>query len=444
MPPNAARPDEHLVSDHREMRHHMTWHIRDFAPEDLEAAIRLDTVSSTTTKRPLFDASDVVTSLQARHPAVVAVGRGSVVGVAFSRVDAERAWVLRLALHPDWRGRGLGSGLLAALEHRLLNRGVRRITALLPDGETGTEAFVNSGFVRRGGITHFDKHETVSPHSAALLAQLGGSVPPAGQWQQIAGMVNEKNLIDRRIVLPLSRPAEAADHGVVPPHAIVLFGPPGTGKTTFARAIASRLGWPFVELFPSRLANNDGGLPAGLSEAFSQLHELDNVVAFIDEVEEIATRRQPGQIAATAVVNELLKCLVRFRSRPGRLLVCATNSVRDLDPAFLRHGRFDYVLPIGPPDDQARDALWQNYIGEQEQPISITPLVTATSGYTPADIAHVARAVAQATFERTIDTGSRSYPSTDDYLRTLKATRPTVTPSQTQEFEADIEEFART
>lgn len=261
MPPNAARPDEHLVSDHREMHHHMTWHIRDFAPEDLEAAIRLDTVSSTTTKRPLFDASDVVTSLQARHPAVVAVGRGSVVGVAFSRVDAERAWVLRLALHPDWRGRGLGSGLLAALEHRLLNRGVRRITALLPDGETGTEAFVNSGFVRRGGITHFDKHETVSPHSAALLAQLGGSVPPAGQWQQIAGMVNEKNLIDRRIVLPLSRPAEAADHGVVPPHAIVLFGPPGTGKTTFARAIASRLGWPFVELFPSRLANNDGAYP---------------------------------------------------------------------------------------------------------------------------------------------------------------------------------------
>lgn len=92
----------------------------------------------------------------------------------------------------------------------------------------------------------------------------------------------------------------------MPPQAIVLFGPPGTGKTTFARAIASRLGWPFVERFPSRLAVGDGGLAAGLSDAFAQLHELDNVVAFIDEVEEVASQRGSGSLAATAVVNELL------------------------------------------------------------------------------------------------------------------------------------------
>ncbi len=417
------------------------WHIRDFAPEDLEAAIRLDSASTMTEQRPLFDASDVVNSLQDRHPAVVAIARGELVGVAISRVDADRAWVLRLSLDPEWRGKGLGSSLLSALEHRLLSRGVRRITAILPDGETGTAAFVNSGFVQRSGIAHFDKHEMMSPRAAAVLARLGGAVPAAGQWQQIAGMVTEKTLIERRIVLPLSMPEEAAEHGVVPPQAIVLFGPPGTGKTTFARGIASRLGWPFVELFPSRLAVGDGGLAAGLSDAFDQLHQLDNVVAFIDEVEEVASQRSPGEQAATAVVNELLKSLVSFRSRSGRLLVCATNSVGELDSAFLRHGRFDYVLPIGPPDEQARDALWRRYIDDPD--IDVPALVSATAGYTPADVTHVARAVAQATFERSIDTGVRCRASTDDYLRTIDATRSTLSPEQVSDFETETTQFAR-
>lgn len=419
----------------------MTWHIRDFHPEDLDAAFRLDTASTTTAQAPLFDAADVVASLHARHPSVVAVAEGSIVGVAVSRVDEDRAWVIRLSLAPHWRGRGLGSALLSELEHRLLLLGVRRIAALLPAGETGTNAFGNSGFVDRGGIVLFEKHETVSPHAAALLARLGGAVPPAGRWQQIAGMVEEKRLIERRIILPLSHPEQAAEHGVNAPRAIMMFGPPGTGKTTFARAIASRLGWPFVEIFPSRLAAGDGGLPAGLSEVFRQLHQLDTVVAFIDEVEEIAAHREPGAIAASSIVNELLKSLVQFRDRSGRLLVCATNSVRQLDTAFLRHGRFDYVLPVGPPDATAREALWRRYIDSPD--IDVATLVEATQGYTPADIEHVAHGVSQATFEKSVDSGRRCHPSTEDYLRTIRLTRPTLNGAQISDFVDDINGYAR-
>jgi transitional endoplasmic reticulum ATPase len=419
----------------------VTWHIRDFAAEDLAAALRLDDDSAMTDQRPLFDVSDVVTSLHARDPAVVAVVRGTVIGVAASRVNTDRAWVVRLSLAPQWREKGLGSALLGALEHRLLAHGVRRLAALLPDGETGSTAFVNSGFVRRGGIAYFEKHETVSPRSAAILSRLGGVVPSAGQWQQIAGMTQEKHLIERRIVPPLSLPEQASEHGVTPPHAIVLFGPPGTGKTTFASAIASRLGWPFVELFPSRLAMGEGGLAAGLGEAFDQLNELDNVVAFIDEVEEVASQRERSSPTATAVVNELLKRLVQFRDRPGRLLVCATNSVRDLDSAFLRHGRFDYVLPIGPPDADARGELWRRYVKDAR--IDIATLVRSTMHYTPADVAHVARAVAQVTFERSVDGGSRCVSTTQDFMDVIEVTRPTLTADQVTQFSSDIEAYAR-
>lgn len=419
------------------------WQVREFAPEDLEDLVRLDDASSTTRQPPLFGLPDVVAALTSRQPAMVAVSGGRIIGSAVSRVEGDRAWVLRLALAPDWRGMGLGSALLGALEHRLVSSGVRRLSAILPDSETGSQAFLNSGFVGRRGLSYFEKTEIVSPHAATLLTTLGGSVLETGLWAQVAGMAAEKELIERRLVLPLAQPVEAHEHGVEPPRAVVLFGPPGTGKTTFAKAVASRLSWPFVELFPSRLASEDGGLAAGISLAFARISELDNVVVFIDEVEEIAAARESGG-PSVAVVNELLKALVGFRERDGRLLVCATNSVRALDSAFLRHGRFDYVLPIGPPDETARSAMWQRHLDRTGDVVDTTALVGASRNFTPADIAHAARTVAQRTFECTVDTGRRCHATTADYLTTLKGMRPTLTDAMVAEFDEDITAFART
>jgi GNAT superfamily N-acetyltransferase len=417
----------------------VTWHLRDFESADLEAIVRLDDRSRTTDQAPVFTLADVIDCL-GRCPAVVAVAAGELVGVAVSRVDDDRAWVVRIALSPRWRHKGLGSALLAELERRLLAAGVSRISALLPEGETGSAAFANSGFRSRAGLTYHEKTETVSPRSASVLISLGGAVPPAGLWARIAGMTAEKTLIERRVVLPLSHPEVAAEHGVRPPSAVVLFGPPGTGKTTFARATASRLGWPFVELFPSRLATSEGGLASGLNEMFSRIDALEHVVVFIDEVEEIAAARRPGT-ASVAVVNELLKSLVIFRERPGRLLVCATNSVRVLDAAFLRHGRFDYVLPIGAPDAAARHALWRRYLTDDG--VDVDALVQASDGFTPADVEHTARTVAQQTFEQTMDAGHRCRASTDDFLIAVASIRPTLTPSMLSDFAEDMEHYAR-
>ncbi|MBA3278412.1 MAG: ATP-binding protein, partial [Geodermatophilaceae bacterium] len=180
--------------------------------------------------------------------------------------------------------------------------------------------------------------------------------------------------------------------------------------------------------------------------------ELDEVVLFIDEVEEIAATRD-GRPVTHAVTNELLKLIPVFRERARHLLVCATNVIHSLDSAFLRPGRFDYVLPVGPPDEAARAAIWRNYVAQiTDAEIDIQRLVEATALFTPADIDFAARKAAQTAFERDVFGDQGSGPrlhsglaraNVDDFLHAIADTRPTLTRAIVHEFETDIDAFAR-
>ena len=392
----------------------------------------------------LFPVAEVIEALGGGTPAVVAVDDGRVVGTCVARVTGERAWVLRIAIDPDRRGVGVGSALLRALEERLLRMGVTRIAALLPEGGVGHEAFLHQGYALTPGVEYFEKREPLRPADLGALGAMGGRLIGPSSWDDLEGMAATKELIERRIVLPLAEPLLAERHGVVAPKAVVLFGPPGTGKTTFAKAVAGRLGWPFVELFPSRLAAEGAhGRAGALRDFFDAVYDIEHLVLFIDEVDEIAGRRA-SHPDTEGVTNELLKAIPSFRARDDRLLVCATNSVRDLDLALLRPGRFDYVLPIGPPDAVARASLWRRFLSAiTSEPVAVDDLVAITELFTPADVEFAARKAAQSAFERALATGADSPAGIEDFRAAVAATRPTLARAMLHEFEEDIERFAR-
>ncbi len=423
------------------------WRVRDFHADDLDAAIRLWDDRAASGEAPAFGLSDLIAAVRAHQPAVVAVVGEELIGTAIAAVSGEAAWVMRISLAAAWRHRGIGSAMLGELERRLVAAGVHRIQCLLAgDSQIGPLALEHSGYTARGGMVFYEKVEPVSPGSAGVLGQLGGRMVRAGAWDQLGGMVREKELIERRVIMPLANPQVAERLGLVPPRAIVLFGPPGTGKTTFAKGAASRLGWPFVELFPSRLAGESAaGLAAALREAFAMVAELDKVLLFIDEVEEIAGSRQPRTVsAAQGVTNEMLKLIPPFREQDERLLICATNSVRALDSAFLRHGRFDYVIPIGPPDPAAREAIWDRYLAEvPHAELDLAAIVAESRLFTPADIEFAARRTAQLAFERVMFEHGAEDVSTGDVLHAIGQTRRTLTPELVAEFEQDITDYAR-
>lgn len=375
----------------------------------------------------------------------VAVSGGEVVGTALAFVAGRRGWLTRLAISPAATGKRVLHDLVDAAVQRLQREGIETFAALAPPQDPSRQALESSGFERRE-LDYFELSGPARSEDRRLVDELGGGFMDSARWDAIAGMEREKELIERRIILPLSEPDLARRHGVSTPRAIVLFGPPGTGKTTFGKAIAGRLDWPFVELFPSELTAVGAERQAlELRSVFERCAQLTSAVLFIDEVEDVAASRDTERKVPPNVTNELLKQIPRFRDAPYRLLVCATNDIRRLDAAFLRPGRFDFVLPVGPPDDQARGLIWRRYLGEiTDEDVDVDALVAASAFFTPADIEHTARKAAQRSFEREHFDGTGRRADTDDFLWAIRDTRPTLDRATMRRFDEDTEDFTRT
>ena len=367
--------------------------------------------------------------------AMVAEDGGSLAGIAAGAAAGGTGWIGVVVAEDD----ETQARLVDAVEAVLADRGVKRIVVVAQEGST---------LARRGYTTaglHVFERALSGASSHGAVAKLGGRMIDPGLWDELRGMDEPKEIIERRVILPLAEPELASRHGVVQPKAIILFGPPGTGKTTFAKGIASRLGWPFFEVSPSEIGAEGAERQAKLlAETFDELLEVPAAVVFVDEVEDLASIRNDERRVSPSVTNEFLKQIPRMREAPHHLLACATNWVSRLDPAFLRPGRFDYVLPVGPPDAAAREMIWQRYIGEiTDEPVDVAELVSASNLFTPADVEWSARTAAQRAFEREHFDGVGQRATTEDFLAAIRSAKPTLTQEMIDEFRVETERFKR-
>ena len=298
-------------------------------------------------------------------------------------------------------------------------------------------------FIENVEPMHRDDHDA---KGIQLLKELGAQMVDQSVWDTISETQPPKQVVRKEIILPLTETDLAQKHGVIPPRTIIFFGPPGTGKTHFVRAIAGVLQWWYVEVSPSTLmAEGQERLGAKLKQLMEKVRNLDETVVFIDEFEEIAGSRDHASRIDKSITNEFLKQVPLLKGQERKnLFVCATNYIRQLDAALLRPGRFDCIIPVGQLDEQTRRTIFEHYLADTNRgAVDVDRIVSLLALFTPADIEYLFHKVRQVAFEREYIKGEDSRVTTETFLEIIPNVSPTLSGEIIEGFKQDCAHYTR-
>jgi transitional endoplasmic reticulum ATPase len=290
------------------------------------------------------------------------------------------------------------------------------------------------------------REEYIAYQQQDLLKEMGALTISRETWDTIADSQPPKQIVQKRIILPLTQENLSKKHGVVPPKAIIFFGPPGTGKTHFAKAIAGALSWWFIEIAPSMLmVDGIEKVGANLRQVMEKARTLKETVIFIDEFEELAGIREEASRLDKSITNEFLKQVPLLKSQGNHiLLICATNYIRHLDTALLRPGRFDCIIPVGGLDEDERATILKYFLSKLNTGrIDLKRIIKMTLRFTPADIEYLFQQVAQFAFEQELHSRQDYRVTTDTIFEILPKIRASLTEEVSVEFEKDSITYSR-
>ena len=254
---------------------------------------------------------------------------------------------------------------------------------------------------------------------------------PTVHWDDIGGLEEVKQELKEAVEWPLKNPEIFKRIGIKPPKGILLYGPPGCGKTLLARAVATESEANFITIKgPEVFSKWVGESEKAIREVFRKARMAAPAVIFFDEIDSLAPRRGLGFAdsgVTERVISQLLTEMDGIITLEDIVVIAATNRPDIVDPAVLRPGRFDRLIYVPEPDEKTRLQIFKIYTKNMPlaKDVDLANLATLTKYYSGADIEALCREAAMHALRRDINAKEVTL---QDFHEAMKQIRPSITP----------------
>jgi transitional endoplasmic reticulum ATPase len=250
-------------------------------------------------------------------------------------------------------------------------------------------------------------------------------------WSDIGGLDSVKQHLKEAVEWPMKQPEIFKRLGIKPPKGILLYGPPGCGKTLLARAVATESEANFISIKgPEVFSKWVGESEKAIREVFRKARMAAPAVIFFDEMDSLTPQRGAGMGdsgVSERVISQLLTEMDGITTLSDIVVVAATNRPNLIDPAVLRPGRFDRLIYVPEPDDKSRLMILKLYTANMPltKDVDLNQVAMATKYYSGADLENICREAAMHALRRDI---TATEVTMKDFLDALKEVGPSVSP----------------